>query len=254
VARELRAEVERLRSWLPRRIVEQPLLFGTPGEPRHEVGFTEGMRTYCTTCSARHQDWVTPDECPQFAEMDVPARVVPAARAEAAEAESARLREAMQFELDNICLNGEGAFEAFERRDRLRAALASVGASGSADRREANASQAPDTATPGEAAQTENDWQSLLSMVWTGDTTYPFMEDENANITGYGHQDKAAFASAVNAYDEDCNGGPIPEEDQWSADSIAHQWVLPDADDERLHPVVEGTPDAIAVTTLWGQR
>lgn len=98
------------------------------------------------------------------------------------------------------------------------------------------------------------DWQDALSMKWTGNTTFPFVEDENANITGYGHQDKAAFAAAVNAYDADCNGGPIPEDDQWTADSIAHVWALPDADGERLHPVAEGTPGAIAVTALWGAR
>lgn len=123
--------------------------------------------------------------------------------------------------------------------DALRAVLAS------------HPTGAPDpTPNTGEA----EDWQGLLSMRWTGDTTYPFVEDENANITGYGHQDKGAFAAAVNAYDEDCNGGPIPEEDQWTADSIAHQWVRPDDDGERLRPVAEGTPDAIPVTTLWGQR
>lgn len=112
------------------------------------------------------------------------------------------------------------------------------------------------TGTPDPTPNTgeAEDWQGLLSMRWTGDTTYPFVEDENANITGYGHQDKGAFAAAVNAYDEDCNGGPIPEEDQWTADSIAHQWVRPDDDGERLRPVAEGTPDAIPVTTLWGQR
>jgi hypothetical protein len=55
---------------------------------------------------------------------------------------------------------GDSPMDAQARRQiredarRLRTALASVGVSGSADdRREANASQAPDTATPGEAVR-----------------------------------------------------------------------------------------------------
>jgi hypothetical protein len=38
-------------------------------------------------------------------------------------AEVERLRAALQFELDDICLNGEGAFEAHDRRERLRTVL-----------------------------------------------------------------------------------------------------------------------------------
>jgi hypothetical protein len=38
-------------------------------------------------------------------------------------AEVERLGAALRFELDDICLNGEGAFEAHDRRDRLRAVL-----------------------------------------------------------------------------------------------------------------------------------
>lgn len=40
-----------------------------------------------------------------------------------ARAEVERLRGFIRSELDGICLNGEGAFEAFDRRDRHRAAL-----------------------------------------------------------------------------------------------------------------------------------
>ena len=98
------------------------------------------------------------------------------------------------------------------------------------------------------------DWQEALSMRWTDDTWYPFVEDEDANITGYGHQDKAAFAAAVNAYDADCNGGPIPDADQWTPDQFEHKWVTPDESGERLKAVPEGTPGAIPVTTLWMHR
>lgn len=85
--------------------------------------------------------------------------------------------------------------------------------------------------------------------------TFPFVEDENCNITGHGHQDKAEFATAINQYDEVCNGEPYPEDEHWTADDIGHAWVTLDPDnDERLRPCPEGTEGAIPVTTLWGQR
>lgn len=83
---------------------------------------------------------------------------------------------------------------------------------------------------------------------------FPFVEDENCNITGYGHRNRADFAAAVNAYDAVCMGEPIAEDDQWQPDVIGHAWVLVDADGERLNHVAEGTPGAVPVTTLWGQR
>lgn len=92
------------------------------------------------------------------------------------------------------------------------------------------------------------------------DGVYPFVEDENANITGLGHQDPAAFAEAVNRYDEAMNGEPYPEDERWDADYIGHRWAVLDADGERLLtrvdgiPVTADTPGAVAITTLWGQR
>lgn len=94
----------------------------------------------------------------------------------------------------------------------------------------------------------------LLSTPWSDEVTYPFVEDENANVTGYGHQDKAAFAEALNAYDIACNGEPFSEDDLHTAGDVAHLWVIDDADHERLTVVQAETPGAEPVTTVWGQR
>ena len=82
---------------------------------------------------------------------------------------------------------------------------------------------------------------------------FPFVEDENGNVTGYGHQDRAAFAAAINEYDAVC-GLDVPEDERWTDEHIGHTWVTFDADRETLHPSQEGAPGAIPVTTLWGQR
>lgn len=83
---------------------------------------------------------------------------------------------------------------------------------------------------------------------------YLFVEDENANITGLGHQDLTAFAADVNRYDEAMTGDAVPEDEQWTAGHIAHRWAVLGDDGERLFPATEQTPGAIAITTLWGQR
>ncbi|WGL50659.1 hypothetical protein P5P86_11860 [Nocardioides sp. BP30] len=80
--------------------------------------------------------------------------------------------------------------------------------------------------------------------------SFPFVEDENGNITGDGHQDRAAFAAAVNRYEEAHPTGADPVE----ADDVAHQWVTVDEGGELLTACEESTPGAVAVTTLWGQR
>jgi hypothetical protein len=94
-----------------------------------------------------------------------------------------------------------------------------------------------------------------LAMVGDNGTTFPFMEDENCNVTGYGHQACADFATMLNLWDTEQNGKPYPEDDQWSAGDIVHRWVIVNpGDPDSLIAVVEGTPDAWPVTTLWGQR
>lgn len=96
-----------------------------------------------------------------------------------------------------------------------------------------------------------SEWTMQMS---EGGETYPFVEDENANITGLGHQDPAQFVAAVNRYETECNGEPFPEHEQWDEGYIGHTWVTLDPDGERLHPCTRDQPEAIAVTTLWGQR
>lgn len=101
----------------------------------------------------------------------------------------------------------------------------------------------------------EFNWATDLTMDYAeGVERFPFTEDENGNITGYGHQDKATFAAEVNRYDEAANGYPLDEDDQWTADHVYHDWVLLNEDDETLRAVTSTTAGAIPVTTLWGLR
>jgi hypothetical protein len=86
---------------------------------------------------------------------------------------------------------------------------------------------------------------------------FPFVEDEDGNITGPGHMDKVAFVLLINQYDEVSAGGPISVEDMTSADAITHEWVVPreiGGGEYRLQRVTEDTPGAVAVTALWGWR
>lgn len=103
----------------------------------------------------------------------------------------------------------------------------------------------------------ESDW--TMQMEQDGEV-FPFVEDENANITGLGHQDREQFAAAVNRYDAYCMGEPANEDDLWTPDHIGHTWAVYAPDGESLYVQQDGkrvtseTPGAIAVTTLWGQR
>jgi len=95
-----------------------------------------------------------------------------------------------------------------------------------------------------------SDWQ----MQWDDDNTFPFVEDENCNITGLGWQDKAEFAAEVNRYDEVAGGEPIDPDEQWTADDISYHYAVLDPDGERLHQVGPDVQGAIKVTALWGLR
>ena len=92
------------------------------------------------------------------------------------------------------------------------------------------------------------------------DVTFPFVEDENCNITGYGHQDKAKFAALVNAYDL-LVGGVDAEDAHWEAGDITHGYAVTSEDGERFHAVwpngqlvTEGDASSWPFTALWGQR
>lgn len=95
------------------------------------------------------------------------------------------------------------------------------------------------------------DWTMLMR---EGGEVYPFVEDENANITGLGHQDKVEFAAAINRYDTECNGEPFPVDEQWDEELIVHRWACLGNDNEHLYPCPAEDPGAVAVTTLWGWR
>lgn len=87
-----------------------------------------------------------------------------------------------------------------------------------------------------------------------GTPPFPFIEDENANITGYGHQDRASFAEEINRYDSHLDE-TFDDEAGWTADDISHGWVSIDpGDQETLRLATENTYGAIPVTTLWGAR
>lgn len=104
-----------------------------------------------------------------------------------------------------------------------------------------------------------------LSMQWDAETKFPFAENEDANITGYGHQDKAQFAAEINRYDKVCNGGEW-DEPGWEATDIGHKyavriseelctaWLPLDDPHVQDEPVGPDTPGAFPITTLWGQR
>lgn len=106
------------------------------------------------------------------------------------------------------------------------------------------------------AQQTAIDWSTdLTTQLEEGGETYPFTEDENGNVTGYGHQDKAAFAAAINRYDEEATGEPLADpDDAWEADDINHQWVTFDDRTELFTVATQDAPGAFAITTLWGAR
>jgi len=96
------------------------------------------------------------------------------------------------------------------------------------------------------------EWDTQLEV---GGEVFPFCEDEDANITGVGHQDRAAFADAINRYDGECGITYDGSEDLWTAEDIDHDWVAFDAgSDELMHRCTTDTPGAFRVTTLWGQR
>lgn len=103
-------------------------------------------------------------------------------------------------------------------------------------------------------ARQQNDIARELTFQLTeGGETYPFTEGESCDITGYGHQDKAAFADAINRYDREC-GLILDPSEQWTADAIQHGWAVLLDDEVHMRMCAETEPGAFPVTTLWGQR
>lgn len=74
---------------------------------------------------------------------------------------------------------------------------------------------------------------------------WPFFEDEDGNITGYGHQDRATFAHAVNLYNQQV-GGLSPDDTTLDHRDVTHRWAT-------LGTGSECEPDAEAFTFTWGR-
>lgn len=92
------------------------------------------------------------------------------------------------------------------------------------------------------------------AFTWQGETeTYPFFADEDANITGYGHQDKKAFAEAVSRHDKEYWPEDPAEPVDHTAD-IQHIYVKDDVENERFIVCEAGEEGAYPVTTLWINR
>ncbi|WP_425577111.1 DNA translocase FtsK [Nesterenkonia rhizosphaerae] len=101
-----------------------------------------------------------------------------------------------------------------------------------------------------------DDWQNVV--IEDGVAPFPFVEDENAYISGYGHQDKAKFSAEIERYDREI-GGDAPEDPNLWVDDIEHVWckpyVGPESDgDPMITRCDKDEPDAHPFTILWGAR
>lgn len=90
--------------------------------------------------------------------------------------------------------------------------------------------------------------------VWDDENTFPFIEDENAVIYGYGHHDKAKFVEVVKRYDM-VVGGCDPEDCGCSEAEIQHLYAAPDRTypEERFtwKDVTPETPGAFPLTLVY---
>lgn len=106
-----------------------------------------------------------------------------------------------------------------------------------------------------ERALTRAEAPEQMTTWWNESLWFPFVESEDCDITGPGHQDPETFAVLVNAYDTQASGGVI---DRVDAAMVVHDWIrvlVNDVDEwVRSERVPQDHPDAIAVTTIWGVR
>jgi hypothetical protein len=118
-----------------------------------------------------------------------------------------------------------------------------------------------------EQTWTEGEPRVLFSFT-DGDKTWPFFEDEDANIIGYGHQDRAAFVAAVLDYDRTMSG----EGELHSEGDVTYGYVVVNAPSEcepeywtfsrgrpvpgqsHPEPYKASDPDVVPVTMLWWVR
>lgn len=101
---------------------------------------------------------------------------------------------------------------------------------------------------------------SAFEVLWRKDLTYPFFEDEDANgLYGYGHQDKVAFATAVNDYDAECSGALslfMDDDECYDSGSVVHAHAEcflreeREADDWRFTIVSEPSEASVPITYI----
>lgn len=85
--------------------------------------------------------------------------------------------------------------------------------------------------------------------------TFPFIEDEDGyGVYGYGHHDKAEFATAVNRFDL-VVAGLDPEDCQYTAGDVKHLYAAPSPrlPEERFtwKDVTSETPGAFPLTLIY---
>lgn len=114
---------------------------------------------------------------------------------------------------------------------------------------------------------TENELRGLFEFR-DGDMRWPFYEDENANVTGYGHVDPVEFVDAVFTYDVHMAGSDAERHEPYE---VSHKWAVLDMTDEdpenwtmrwgypvpgqsHPEPYTAETPGAVPITTIWGAR
>lgn len=88
------------------------------------------------------------------------------------------------------------------------------------------------------------------TFTWQGENqTCPFFADEDANITGYGHQDKKALAEAISRH-----GPEDPADAVDHTKDIQHIYVRDDAENELFIVCGANEDGTYPVTTYWVAR
>lgn len=99
--------------------------------------------------------------------------------------------------------------------------------------------------------------KTQLMTLWMDHTHwFPFVTDENASVTGPGHQDPEVFAAGVNAFDHYCDGGDDPIGPSVTAADVKHVWVRIEGDFNDQVVFMPCDPDdhhAMPATTIWGR-
>lgn len=102
---------------------------------------------------------------------------------------------------------------------------------------------------------TRHEADKKLTMWFDKTLWLPFIESDDGDITGPGHQNKEAFASTVTEWDKMCWNDP--DMNPWDSQIVSHHWVIVTSDEHGeidynlCDPDTEG---AVPVTTMWGIR